>query len=66
MSVVYKSAFSNDESIKRAMTPVLNCMKFQFTISVDFCGFWGGGRGCFREQNAVYSLIIFGFLSDLF
>ena len=39
MSVVYEVAFIGDESIKKAMTLVLDFLKFQFTISVDVCVF---------------------------
>ena len=51
MSVVCKTAFSGDESMKKAMTPVLNCMKFQSTVSVDVCVF--GRFGNFWKLQEV-------------
>ena len=52
MSVVCKTTFCGDESTKKAMTPVLNCTKTQFTISMDVCVFGRFGNfGRFQEVS---------------
>ena len=47
---ICESAFSGTESTKQAMTPVLNCLNFQFTISVNVRVF-RMREGQKREEN---------------
>ena len=51
MCVVYKTVFSGDESMKKAMDILLNFSKFNFTILVDVCVFDRFGN--FRKFQEV-------------